>query len=121
MAAPTTVDEYMAALPADRRAYMEELRRTIRAAAPAATEVISYMMPASKIHGRFLVSYDAFKGHYSVFPASGAVVEACGYELKPYLTGKATISFPKDRPLPVALVTKIVQVRLAELGKPEFD
>jgi uncharacterized protein YdhG (YjbR/CyaY superfamily) len=95
---------------------MDELRQTIRAAAPEATEVISYNMPAFKVRGRFFISCDAFKGHYSLFPASGAVVEACGAELTPYLTGKATISFPKDLPLPVALVTKIVQVRLAELG-----
>jgi uncharacterized protein YdhG (YjbR/CyaY superfamily) len=114
MPAPSTVDEYMAALPADRRANMEELRQTIKAAAPEAIELLSYKMPAFKSHGQFLVSYDAFQNHYSLFPASDAVRQACGDELRPYLTGKATISFPKDRPLPAALVTKIVEVRLAE-------
>ena len=114
MAAPTTVDDYLAALPPDRRAVMDRLRETIRAAAPEATEVISYQMPAFKSHGRLLVSYDAFKAHYSLFPASGAVVEALGDELAPYLTGKATIRFPAGAAVPVALVTRIVKVRLEE-------
>ena len=85
MAAPTTVDEYIAALPDDRRAAMEELRRTIRAAAPDATESIAYQMPALRSHGgQFLVSYSAFKNHYSLFPASDAVVGTLGDELTPY-------------------------------------
>ncbi len=114
MAEPSTVDAYLAALPPHRRAYMEELRRTIRAATPEATELMSYKMPAFKSHGRLLVSYDAYKNHYSIFPSTDPVIEACGDELTPFLTGKGTISFPKDRPMPVALVTKIVRVRFAE-------
>jgi uncharacterized protein YdhG (YjbR/CyaY superfamily) len=114
MATPTSVDAYIAALPADRRAAVEELRRTIKAAAPEATELISYLMPAFKTHGQFLVSYAAFKRHYSLFPASEAVVEALGEELTPYLAGKGTIRFPADKPLPVTVVAKIVKVRLAE-------
>ncbi|MEO8228554.1 MAG: DUF1801 domain-containing protein [Chloroflexota bacterium] len=114
MAGPDSVEEYLAGLPAERRAVVEELRRTINAAAPDATETIAYQMPALRAHGQFLVSYAAFKNHYSLFPASEAVVEAVGDELKPYLAGKGTIRFPADRPLPVAVVTKIVKVRLAE-------
>ena len=72
MAAPTTVDEYIAGLPDDRRAAIEELRRTIRAAAPDAIESIAYLMPAFRTNGQFLVSYAAFKNHYSMFPASEA-------------------------------------------------
>lgn len=114
MAAPTTVEEYMAPLPDDRRAVMEEFRRTIRAAAPDATELISYQMPAFRSHGQFLVSYAAFKAHYSLFPASEAVIDALGDELKPHLSGKGTIRFRAGDPLPVALVTKIVKIRHAE-------
>jgi len=114
MNASASVDDYLAAIPEERRAVMEALRQTIKAAAPDATELISYGMPAFKSHGQFLVSYDAYKNHYSLFPASEAVVEACGNELKPYLTGKGTISFRADNPLPAALVTKIVKVRVAE-------
>ena len=109
-----SVDEYLAALPDDRRAVMQRLRDTIRAAAPGAVELISYGMPAFKSHGQFVVSYDAYKKHYSLFPASEAVVEACRDELKPFLAGKGTISFKPDNPLPSELVTKVVQVRLAE-------
>jgi uncharacterized protein YdhG (YjbR/CyaY superfamily) len=71
-------------------------------------------MPAFTSHGRFLVSYDAYKQHYSLFPASEAVVEACGEALAPFLAGKGTISFRPDNPVSAELVTKIVQVRLAE-------
>jgi uncharacterized protein YdhG (YjbR/CyaY superfamily) len=115
MAAPTTVEDYLAALPEERRAVMAALRRTIRAAAPEATETIAYSMPAFRSHGgQFLVSYAAYKRHYSLFPASGAVVEALGDELTPYLAGRGTIQFPADDPVPASLVTKVVKVRVAE-------
>jgi uncharacterized protein YdhG (YjbR/CyaY superfamily) len=115
MGAPTSVEAYLAALPDERRAVVEELRRTINAAAPEATETIAYGMPALRSHGgQFLVSYAAYKKHYSLFPASGGVVEALGKELAPYLAGKGTIQFPADRPIPVTLVKKIVMVRVAE-------
>jgi uncharacterized protein YdhG (YjbR/CyaY superfamily) len=114
MAAPATVEEYLAALPDLPRAALEKLRATIRAAAPEATETISYQMPAFKDRGRFLVSYAAFKNHCSFFPASTAVVESLGDELKPYLAGKGTIRFTVDDPLPSALVKKIVRARIQE-------
>jgi uncharacterized protein YdhG (YjbR/CyaY superfamily) len=114
MAGPTSVDEYLAALPEDRRAWMATLRETIRAAAPEAVEVITYKMPGFRSNDTFLVSYDAYKRHYSLFPASDAVVDACGDDLKPYLRSKGTISFPIGMPVPVSLVTKIVRVRVAE-------
>jgi uncharacterized protein YdhG (YjbR/CyaY superfamily) len=117
MADVTTVDEYLAALPDDRRAAVEELRRTIQAAAPAATETIAYQMPAFRSRdGQFLVSYAAFKNHYSLFPASGAVIEALGEALEPYLAGKGTIRFPASEPIPMALVGRVVEVRLEEIG-----
>ena len=81
MAGPATVDEYLAELPDDRRAVVDELRRTINAAAPDATETIAYQMPALRSHGgQFLVSYASFKAHYSLFPASDEVVKALGSE-----------------------------------------
>jgi uncharacterized protein YdhG (YjbR/CyaY superfamily) len=112
--APSPVDDYLATLPEDRRAWMQELRETIRSAAPDATEVITYKMPGFEANGSFLVSYDAYKRHYSLFPASQAVVDTCGAELAPYLRGKGTIGFPIGMPVPVELVTKIVRVRVAE-------
>jgi uncharacterized protein YdhG (YjbR/CyaY superfamily) len=96
---------------------MEELRRTITAAAPEATETIAYQMPALRSpDGRFLVSYAAYKAHYSLFPASGAVIDACGEALVPYLAGRGTIRFPADRPIPMALVARVVEARVAELA-----
>ncbi len=94
MATPTTVEEYLAELPETQRAVVAELRRTVNAAAPDATESIAYQMPALRSQGgQFLLSYAAFKNHYSLFPASDVVVAAIGDELTPYLAGKGTIRF----------------------------
>jgi uncharacterized protein YdhG (YjbR/CyaY superfamily) len=114
MAGSASVDEYLANLPEESRAVLEQLRETIKAAAPDAVETISYQMPAFKLDGRFLVSYAAFKSHCSLFPASRRVLEAHGEELKPYFSGKGTIRFTTDKPLPTALVRKIVKVRIEE-------
>ena len=111
------MDEYLAELPDDRRAVVEELRRTINAAAPDATETIAYQMPALRSHGgQFLVSYAAYKAHYSLFPASGEVVKALGSDIQPYLAGEGTIRFPASRPIPMELVTRVVKVRAKEVG-----
>jgi uncharacterized protein YdhG (YjbR/CyaY superfamily) len=110
----TSVDGYLTALPVETRAVLEHLRATIRTAVPEATESISYGMPAFKLRGRLLLSYGAFTHHCSLFPASGAIIEALGDELNPYLFGRATIRFPIDRPLPDDLVREIVGVRVSE-------
>ena len=110
----TSVDTYIATLPADRRPAMEALRAAIRAAAPDATEVITYKMPGFKRNGRFLVSYDAFKQHYSLFPSSDPIVDALGDRVRPYVAGKGTLRFPADKPLPLDLITEIVKIRVAE-------
>ena len=113
-AKPATVDEYLATLPDDRRAVMEQLRTTIRAAAPDAQELLSYRMPGFKTHGQFLVSYDAYKKHYSLFPASDVMIERLGDALRPHLAGRGTIQFPADRPLPIDLVRQIIEIRFEE-------
>lgn len=114
MASPTSVEAYLEALPDERRAVMERLRGAIRGAVPEAIELINYQMPTFKTHGQFLVSYAAFKNHYSLFPASGAVVDALGDALKPYLAGKGTIRFPAGKAIPLDLVERIVKVRFTE-------
>jgi len=116
MAAPTNVEDYLAGLPDGPRAALEDLRKTIIAAAPEATEAISYRMPAFKLHGRILVYFAAFKDHCSLFPASTEVLHACEDELEPYVSGKGTIRFTTDEPLPSALVEKIVRMRIAEVA-----
>jgi uncharacterized protein YdhG (YjbR/CyaY superfamily) len=114
VAGPASVEEYMASLPDAPRAALEKLRETIRAAAPEATETIAYQMPAFRLHGRFLVSYAAYKNHCSLFPASAGVLEAHGDEVKPYFSGKGTIRFSADKPLPASLVRKIIKTRIRE-------
>ena len=116
MAGPTTVEEYLAALPAERRAVMEHLRRTIRAAAPDAIESIAYSMPAFRTpSGQFLVSYAAYKRHYSLFPANQTAVATLGDEIAPFVAGKGTLQFPIAAAIPAALVTQVVKIRLAEV------
>jgi uncharacterized protein YdhG (YjbR/CyaY superfamily) len=116
MAIARSVDAYMAALPDAPRIALGKLRESIRAAAPNATETISYQMPTFKLDGRFLVSYAAYKNHCSLFPASTKVRETCGDELTPYLSGKGTIRFTTDRPLSAPLVRKIVRTRVQEIS-----
>jgi uncharacterized protein YdhG (YjbR/CyaY superfamily) len=114
MAPPTSVDDYLAALAEAPRAALEKLRKQIKGAVPEATETISYQMPTFKLDGRFLVSYAAFKNHCSLFPASEKVLEACGEEIEPHLSGKGTIRFTTDKPLSSALVKKIMKARTEE-------
>jgi uncharacterized protein YdhG (YjbR/CyaY superfamily) len=114
VAAPSSVEEYLAGLPDDSRTVLENLRGTIKSVVPEATETIRYQMPAFKFRGRMLVYYAAFKEHCSLFPATAAVVDALGDELRPHISGKGTIRFTPDRPLSPRLVKRIVEARIAE-------
>ena len=106
------VDEYLAGVPEKARATLEKLRKTIKAAAPMASEGISYQMPMYKHHG-MVVGFAAFKNHCSIFPGA-AVMDAYKEELKPYDTSKGTIRFPVDKPLPATLLKKLVRARIKE-------
>jgi uncharacterized protein YdhG (YjbR/CyaY superfamily) len=111
-APPKDVDEYLAGVPKEARATLEKLRKAIKAAAPRASEVISYQMPMYKQNG-MLVGFAAFKDHCSLFPGP-AVIKAHQEELKGYKTSKGTIRFPSDKPLPAALVKKMIKTRIQE-------
>ena len=112
-----TVEEYLAGVPEAARLTLEKVRERLRAALPPeATEGLSYSMPAFKQSGRALVVYAAFKNHCSLFPMSGAVFAKLADELKAYKTSKGTLQFPIGKPLPAALIKKIVKTRLAELA-----
>ena len=111
---PITVDEYIAALPEERRAAMTTLREAIRAAAPDADEVITYKMPGFKAHGSFLVSYDAYKQHYSLFPWNDEMVEELGDAIQPYVKGRGTLQFPAAKPLPLDLIRQIIEIRVRQ-------
>jgi uncharacterized protein YdhG (YjbR/CyaY superfamily) len=110
---PKTIDDYLDGLPADKRAVLEKLRKTIRAAAPEADECISYQIPAFRQNG-VLVGFSAAAGHCAFYPFSGSFVDSHKAELKGYDTSKGTIRFQPDKPLPAALIRKLVKVRLAE-------
>ena len=111
---PKSVDEYLAGVPEPARSTLKKIRAAIRAAAPPeATETISYRMPAFKYKGT-LVWFAAFADHCSLFPTA-AVVEAFKTELKGFSTSKGTIHFPTDKPLPTALVKKMVKARVAQI------
>ena len=111
--APKNTDEYLAGVPEPARGILNKVRATIRSVAPAeATETISYGMPAFKYKG-VLVWFAAFSNHCSLFPGS-SVIEAFKNELKGFSTSKGTIHFPLDKPLPAALVKKLVKARIAE-------
>jgi uncharacterized protein YdhG (YjbR/CyaY superfamily) len=115
VAGPASVDEYLFQIPEEARAALEDLRKTIKTAAPDATETISYQMPTFKYRGRALVGFAAFKNHCSLFPYSGKVLDDYQEELGSFKTSKGTIQFTTDRPLPKPLVKKIVKTRIAEI------
>jgi len=111
---PKNVDEYLARIPEPARSTLGKIRATIRSAAPAeATETISYGIPAFKYKG-VLVWFAAFSDHCSFFPTA-AVIETFKNELKSYSTSKGTIQFPTEKPLPAALVKKMVKARVAQV------
>jgi len=107
-----TVDDYLASLPDDVRTTLEKIRKAIKAAAPKASEGISYQMPMYKQNG-MVIGFAAFRNHCSIFPGVNAIVNHKD-ELKGYETSKGTVRFPIGKPLPAALVKKIVKERLAE-------
>jgi uncharacterized protein YdhG (YjbR/CyaY superfamily) len=117
VAPATDVDTFLAAVPADKRAALEKLRRTIKAAAPKATELINYGVPMFRLDGKNLVSYAAAANHCTFYVQSPAVMRAFAAELKDYKQGKGSVQFAPDKPIPTRLVTKLVKARIAENGK----
>ncbi|MCI4357950.1 MAG: DUF1801 domain-containing protein [Thermoplasmata archaeon] len=111
--APTSVEEYFDRVPPQFRKVLGELRKTIRAAAPDAEELISYQMPAFRQDG-MLVYYGAFRDHLSFFAGSARVLRQFSDATKPFEKGKGTLQFTPDRPLPSDLVRRIVRARVAE-------
>ena len=108
------VKDYLRSVPDDQRALLDDLRDTIRSVIPDATETITYRMPTFKVGGRAVVAYAAFQDHCSLFPMGLKVLEDNRRAVEPYLSGKSTLRFTADRPLPKGLVKAIVRGRLEE-------
>ena len=109
---PKTIDEYIAACPEDVQEILEKIRATIQAAAPAAKETISYQMPTFTLNGN-LVHFAAFKSHIGFYPIPTGI-EKFKQELSAYKTGKGSVQFPLDQPMPYDLIRKIVEFRVEE-------
>ena len=110
-----SIDDYLAGLPREQRTALEAIRKTIGAAVPNGEECISYGVPAFRVDGKVLVGFGAASRHCTFFPMSGTITAAHQEELSGYDTSKGAIRFPAERPLPAALVRKIVRWRLAEM------
>ena len=111
---PRTIDEYLKNAEDDQRRVLNKLRQTIRAAAPEAQECISYGIPAFRHNRRSLVFFGAWESHCAFYPGSAATLKNFRNELRNFQTSKGTIRFSPDKPLPVALVKKLVKTRIAE-------
>ncbi|MCU0413712.1 MAG: DUF1801 domain-containing protein [Ignavibacteriaceae bacterium] len=117
-----SVDEYISTFPKDTRKILEQVRQTIKNSAPEAEETINYQIPTFKLSGN-LVHFAAFKNHIGFYPTSSGQ-KAFEKELSVYKSGKGSIQFPIDKPLPLALIKKIVKYRIKEnlgkdIGKPK--
>ena len=111
---PKTIDEYLANVKPDHRKALQKLRQTIQAAVPNVEECISYGIPAFCLNRRLLVFFGAWANHCAFYPGSAATLKNFRNELKNFQTSKGTIRFSPDKPLPVALVKKLVKTRITE-------
>ena len=111
---PATIDEYLARVSPDQRALLQKLRKTIRTVAPKVEECISYGIPAFRLNGRSLVFFGAWANHCSFYPGSSATLRKFQSDLKGFQISKGTIRFSPDKPLPLALVKKLVNARIAQ-------
>ena len=109
-AAPKNIDDYIATFPKDIQAKLQKIRATIKKAAPKAEEAIKYQMPTFTLNGN-LVHFAAYKNHIGFYPAPSGI-EAFKKELAAYESGKGTLRFPLDEPIPFGLITKVVKYRV---------
>jgi uncharacterized protein YdhG (YjbR/CyaY superfamily) len=113
-----SVDEYLATYPEDVQAILQRVRSTIRKAVPGAEEVISYQIPAYRLHGGTVLYFAGWKRHYSLYPATAPLVEAFKDDLAPYeVNDKGTIRFPLFQPVPMRLIGRIAKFREREAAE----
>jgi uncharacterized protein YdhG (YjbR/CyaY superfamily) len=110
----SAIDDYLRGLPEDRRAALEDLRAKIRAIVPEAEECISYRMPAFRVNGVVIAGFRATAKGCSYYPFSGATLRSLARDVGRHDQTKGALHFPSDKPLPIALVRKLIKVRIAE-------
>jgi uncharacterized protein YdhG (YjbR/CyaY superfamily) len=113
-AKPLTVDEYINSFPEATQRVLEKVRATVSKSAPGAEETISYAIPTFKLNGKALVHFAAFKSHIG-FYAAPTGTEAFKKEFAGYKTGRGSVQFPLDQPMPLALIKRIVEYRVKEI------
>ena len=113
---PRNIDEYLACVPEPARTTLEKVRAVIRSAVPDAEETISYRMPVFKYKGP-LVGFAAFPNHCGFYVMSSTLLKTFKAELEGFETATGTIRFPVDKPLPAALIKRLVKARVAENEK----
>jgi uncharacterized protein YdhG (YjbR/CyaY superfamily) len=109
------VDKYLRSVDEPKRSTLQALRRTILEIVPDAEQVISYRVPAFRVNGKTVAGFAAFKNHLSYLPFSGSVLGPLADELEGYTMTKSSLHFPGDRPLPKAVVKRLIAVRLGEI------
>jgi uncharacterized protein YdhG (YjbR/CyaY superfamily) len=114
-----TIGEYLARVNADQRDALGKVRQTVHTVAPQAQECISYGIPAFRLGGRLLVGFGGWANHCSFYPMSSTTLKKFQEDLKDFDTSKGTIRFSPQKPLPGALVKKLVKARMAENGDRE--
>ena len=112
-----SVREYIASKPKESRAKLEAVRQAIRKAIPGVEEGLSYQIPAYSLNGSAVLYFAGWKSHFSIYPASDAMVAALGKALEPYERSKGTIKFPLSEPVPVRLIERIAKFRAGQLSK----
>ena len=108
---PKDIDAYIAAFPKDVQERLQQVRMTIRKAAPKAVEAIKYAIPAFVLNGKNLIYFAGYKEHIGVYPVPREAAELAEYQ-----TGKGTLRFPLDRPTPLRVITRVVKLRMREIA-----
>ncbi|MGG7665397.1 iron chaperone [Dyadobacter sp. BHUBP1] len=109
-----SIDEYIATFPDDVQKVLQEIRTVIRNAAPEAAETISYDMPTFNLNGTYLIYFAGWKKHVALYPVTGKISEALATELSGYKGTKGSVHFPLNKPMPLDLIRKITELRIAE-------
>lgn len=117
---PNNIDEYIATFPADVQKTLQEIRAVIKKAVPGGVEAIKYVMPTFMLNGKNLVHFAAFKNHIGLYPAP-AGMKKFEKELSVYKSGRGSVQFPLDKPMPLDLIIKIVQYNVDKVVKQKLQ